>query len=107
MKIVEYKKHLVNGAVTEPDFIISGGGLHDPINKTWIGTIYEETERNYYVPDSLLEMNRTSLIQRYLTIHDTVPFQKLSDVSDPHSERIDLTTLEVTQLVDDWLDQNS
>jgi hypothetical protein len=107
MKIVEYKKHLVGGAVTEPDFIISGGGLHDPINKTWIGTVYEENERNYYVPDSLLEMDRDSLIQRYLTIHESIPFEKLSDTSDPHSDRITLTVSEITQLVDDWLDENT
>ena len=84
MKIVEYKKHLVNGCLIDPEFIVSGNMFNDPINNTWVGKILDESERKYYVPDTLLELTRDQLIERVLSLN----LVKLTDENDPHSQTI-------------------
>lgn len=99
MKIVEYKKHLVNGCLVDPEFIFSGNAFNNLIDNTWIGKVLDESARNYYVPDTLVELTREQLIQRVTNLNLT----KLSDENDPHSEIISLTQQEITQLVDSWI----
>lgn len=101
MKIVEYKKHLINGCLVDPEFIIHGGEFNDFATNTWIGKILNESERKYYVPDTLTELTRDELIQRVLSLNIT----KLSDVNNPHSEFIALEESEVIELVDNWINK--
>jgi len=101
MKIVEYKKHLINGCLVDPEFIIDGGAFNDMANNTWIGKILDESDRKYYIPDTLTELTRDQLIQRVLSLN----IKKLSNSNDPHSTIVDLEELEVIELVDKWINE--
>jgi len=103
MKIVEYKKHLVNGCIIDPEFIVIGGYFHNPLNNTWVGTILDESERLYYVPDSIIELDRSTLINRQQSIHNSFPFKKLSNLSDPHSQMHNFTDEDIVEWVDNFI----
>lgn len=100
MKIVEYKKHLINGCLVDPEFIIDGGVFNDTTNNTWIGKVLDESERNYYVPDTLIELTRDQLINRCISLN----YKKLSDSANPHSQLIDLSIEELIALIDTWIE---
>lgn len=99
MKIVEYKKHLVDGYLVDPEFIFFGNVFNDNVNNTWIGKVLDEAERKYYIPDTLVELTREELIQRALSLN----LKKLTSENDPHSETINLNEQEIAQLVDTWI----
>lgn len=103
MKIVEYKRHLINGCIVDPEFIHCGGHFFNPADSTWIGAILDETARLYYVPDGIVELTRATLIQRQQAIHAASPFKKLLNPNDPHGPRADFTDTDITNLVDDFL----
>jgi hypothetical protein len=99
MKIVEYKKHLINGCLVDPEFIIDGGVFNDPTNNTWIGKVLDESHRKYYIPDTLTELSRNELIERVLSLN----IKKLSDPNNPHSPIVTIDEFEIMQLVDNWV----
>jgi hypothetical protein len=70
MKIVEYKKHKINGQIDTPEFIEFGGFFFNPTNNTYIGVISEDDDREYYVPDSLNVLTKEELIDRQSSIND-------------------------------------
>lgn len=70
MKIVEYKNHKVNGQVVTPEFIEFGGFFFNPTNRTYIGVIDEDSSKDYYVPDTLVELTKEQLLERQTTIND-------------------------------------
>jgi hypothetical protein len=103
MKIVEYKKHLINGVNIIPEFIHDGNYFYDGDTKTWIGLILDSSDREYYIPDTLTELTNQELIARQLTIHSNNSITKLEIPSDPHSNIIILTEEEVISDINDWL----
>jgi hypothetical protein len=70
MKIVEYKKHKINGQIDTPEFIEFGGFFFNPNDNTYIGVISEDDDREYYVPDSLTVLTKEQLIDRQSLIND-------------------------------------
>jgi hypothetical protein len=105
MKIVEYKKHLINGVNIIPEFIHDGNYFYDADTKTWIGLVLDISDREYYVPDTLTELTNEELIIRQLNIHSNNPITKLEITSDPHSNIINLTEEEVISNINEWLDE--
>lgn len=105
MNIVEYKRHLTNGVVADPEFISYGGVFLDPANKTWIGAVYPEQNRDYYVPDSLVYLTVEQLHARVQDVHTRFPFTKLMNPADPNAGSTALTALEVSAMVDAWVAQ--
>jgi hypothetical protein len=103
MKIVEYKKHLINGVNIIPEFIHDGNYFYDNDTKTWIGLVLDSSDREYYVPDTLTELTDEELIARQLVIHSNNSITKLEIPSDPHSNIITLTEEEVISNINDWL----
>ena len=105
MKFVEYKRHLVNGVVQDPEFVTQGGVFHNPADHTWVGRVLDAADRTYYVPDTVLVLTRDELVARQLQIHADFPMTKKANPSDPHSESVALTDAEVTALVDTWVQE--
>jgi len=100
MQFVEYKQHLLNGKVVDPEWIIKGKYLFNPQDKTWVGLTYDETERDYYLPDSLIVLDREGLISRCKDIHINNKYQINTDPSDSMSPTRDMTDQEIEQMVD-------
>ncbi len=79
MQIVEYRKHLVNREVTDPEWVIKGGYFYDRDTDTYMGFVLESSERNYYIPDTVTFMTQEEAIQRVKDIHATYPWLKSKD----------------------------
>lgn len=100
--IVEYKKHLVNGAIVDPEWIIKGSYFKDTVNNTWIGLCLEESERDYYIPDSVEILDRAGLIERAKNIHAQNPYIIWTDPNDFTTER-ERTLLELEEMIDEFI----
>ena len=103
MKIVEYKRHLTSGVIKDPEFIVSGGVFFNPANNTWVGKVLDENQRQYYVPDTILELSRDELVTRQLALQSTYPLTRKSDPNNPNSDSVPLTNDEVVSVVDAWI----
>ena len=68
MPFYEYKKNKVVHASVVPDFIQTAFHFWDPETKTDIGYIPHEDKRDYYVPDSLVEVTLEDLVARTLDL---------------------------------------
>ena len=64
MICVEYKKHLVNSKLTDPEWIVRGGLYFNPADKTYIGFVKEEADRDYFIPDGLKALTLAELQSR-------------------------------------------
>jgi hypothetical protein len=77
MKCVEYKLHAINGNATMPPWIVVGGMLYLDFNKTYVGFVKDEEDRDYYVPDTLVELDEDQFTNRGLSLYDLVDEQKI------------------------------
>jgi hypothetical protein len=76
MAFYEYKNHRVGKDSLKPDFIEFPLPL-EMDNGTNIAYIPNEQDRNYYVPDTLVEVTIDDIKNRALTIHNIRPFGPL------------------------------
>lgn len=76
MPFYEYKNHRINGVSQKPDFIDAPLPL-PTINNTNIAFIPDEADRDYYVPDTLVEVTEQQIIDKAVEIHQTTPFGPL------------------------------
>jgi hypothetical protein len=76
MAFYEYKNHRVGKDSLKPDFIDFPLPL-DMDNGTNIAYIPNEEDRNYYVPDTLVEVTIEQIKNRALLIHNIRPFGPL------------------------------
>jgi hypothetical protein len=76
MPFYEYRNHRVNGRSVPPEFI--DNSLH--LNKS-DGTdiAYIPDNRDYYIPDTLLEVTVEEVKERALEIHRIIPFGPLHE----------------------------
>jgi len=68
-------KHLVNGELVNPEWIVTGDFFPNMANNTYIGIIDDRVDRLHYVPNTLKIMDKASIQDRNLKIEfgDTVP----------------------------------
>lgn len=76
MAFYEYKNHRIGKDSLKPDFIDFPLPL-EMDNGTNIAYIPNEEERNYYVPDTLVEVTIDQIKDRALMIHNIKPFGPL------------------------------
>jgi len=101
--IVEYKLIKLYAGVTGmmvPGWVEDGGYFKDPDNYTIIGVVLPETEREYYVPDTINILTREELIIRVLELHSRYPMQM--PISTGYR---DMTEDEVVVRINDWCNQ--
>jgi hypothetical protein len=78
MQIIEYRKHLINGQIRDPDFITNGGNWYSSSDDTYIAVMADNLP--YYLPDTLTILTQAELINRVKQIHLTKPFGKRTGV---------------------------
>ena len=68
MICVEYKRHLVNSKLTDPEWIVQGGLYFNPADKTYVGFVKEEANRDYFIPDGLKTLTLAELQSRTIPL---------------------------------------
>jgi hypothetical protein len=100
MKIVAYKKHLnYNNQLVDPPWIVRGDMFYEENSKTYIGLVFSEEERDYYIPDSVDYITKEELTERLRPLHEIRPFQyKVNGIRTP------CETIE--EFIEHWWDRN-
>jgi hypothetical protein len=94
---IEYKMHLnPEGRLMVPPWIEDPGYYKS--DNTYLGFTPIESEREYYLPDTVTIMSETDVVNRCLAIHAVTPFQTGIE-PEPSTT---MTTEEVTQMVTNW-----
>jgi len=103
MKIYEYRKHLINGQVRDPDFITQGGHWYELSSDTYIAIMSDNLP--YYVPDTLTVLTTDELVKRVQNLHIITPFKKRIGVmgSGGIESSENMTNADVEKMVTDWL----
>ena len=108
MPVVEYKMHVINnkGGATAPLWVDDGGYHTSPIDKTKVGWVLADSDREYYVPDTVTELSKSDFVTRQLAIHAVEPFQNQPQDSDglDAGDPVDMTDAEVTTEMGSWYD---
>lgn len=100
MPVIEYKfERVEGGGLRAPLFVEDGGYWQSPIDKTLVGWTPPESEREYYVPDSIVEFTKQQFIDRQLAIHKIYPFTN-NDTENP----VPLTEEQVIEVMGNWYD---
>lgn len=102
MAVIEYKLHRINGGDRKeiPGFVGDRGHWMSPIDGTFVGWVDDNSD--YYVPDTIVEFTKAEFVTRQLAIHADTPF--MNHVSDPSETPTQMTTSEVTTMMEDWYD---
>lgn len=104
MPVVEYKLHRIDGAsLTKviPPFIEDGG--HWPKDGgTLLGWTVPSAQRDWYVPSTLVELDKAAVVTRLLAMHSVSPFNVVND--DPAADEVAMSTDQVTAMAEAWYD---
>ena len=105
MPVVEYRMHAVTNkeGLRAPLWIKDGGHHTSPIDHTKVGWVRPESEREYYVPDTVTELSKTDFINRQLTIHASHPIGASRD-SGGEIVEFELDSAEVASQMGTWYD---
>ena len=91
--ILEYKLHLhPDGYTYHPPFV-KAFGFYNSEDKTYLGIAFPENQREYYIPDTVLEFTIEEAVTRCLTTgvsREVGPGQNLNDD-------------DMTQFIRDWI----
>ena len=103
MAVIEYMLHRINGSNrTEiPGWVGDRGHWFNSADNTYVGWV--DDVRDYYVPDTVTTFTKAELVTRQLAIHAAEPFVKM-DEEDPSADPTNMTTAEVTAMVEAWYD---
>ena len=90
MPVVEYKMHAVNakGSASAPLWIDDGGYHSSPIDKTKVGWVLADSDRDYYVPDTVITLSKSGFLTRQHGIHAVEP---LNGQRDSNGEEVNYT----------------
>lgn len=105
MPVVEYKMHVVTskGGMTAPLWVDDGGYHTSPIDKTKVGWVLSDSDREYYVPDTVIELSKQGFINRQLGIHAVEPMMSMRDSAEGQVEYT-LDSAGVTSEMGSWYD---
>lgn len=81
MAYLKYKMHRTGKGASRraPPWIENGGFYSDPDTNEWIGYSADAANRNYYVPDTVVELTQAELIAYVQDVHSRYPMKKLAD----------------------------
>ncbi len=103
MKIYEYRKHLINGQIIDPEFVTNSGHWYDSESDTYIAIMADKLP--YYVPDTLVTLTEDELIARVQRLHSNKPFKQRVGVmgSGGYETEDEMTNEQVAEMVRNWL----
>jgi len=67
-----------------------------------VGWVLPESDREFYVPDTVTELSRAEFIARSQAIHAATPMTKMND--DPGQDPVVMTDAEVVAEAGTWYD---
>jgi len=71
---IEYKKHLdQTGNLTDPSWMRDGGYFPSSEDKTYVGFVPVEAERDWYVPDTVSMLTEQEFVNRLKALHAASP----------------------------------
>ena len=73
---IEYKLHRNRNGTLETPSWISDGGYYRNAERSMIGFVPADNERDWYVPDSAVKLTEAQFITRGMAMHNAAPFQK-------------------------------
>ena len=74
---IEYKLHRNDrGNLSTPSWM-SDGGYYQAADKSLVGFVPVESERDWFVPDSVSMLTEQEFVTRCLKMHKASPFQKM------------------------------
>jgi hypothetical protein len=77
---IEYKLHRNNrGNLSTPNWMIDGGYYQNPADKTLVGFVPVESEREWYVPDSVTVLSQAEFVARGMAMHSAKKIQEDTD----------------------------
>lgn len=104
MPVVEYKLHKLDGASQTkviPPFIEDGGYWGKP-DGTLLGWTVPSGSRDWYVPSTLVELDKAGVVSRLLAMHGVTAFTVEND--DPSADQVEMNTDQVTTMAEAWYD---
>jgi len=103
MPVIEYK-FIINdvGKMQIPGYVEDRGHWYNSADHTYLGWVKPESEREFWVPDTIQEKTKAECVTRALAMHASSPMQK--DDPDNEGQMIDMTDAEVTTQVEAWYD---
>ena len=103
---LRYKLHRTPMGNTTPPWVEDPGNFYDPDDKTLIGYTPDEGDRDYWVPDTVINFTQTELFTHVLDLHSRYPMLNSpadgSGVIDPENPPSAMTNDEVTAFVNAW-----
>lgn len=100
MPIVEYKFILgETGRNIVPGYVLDRGHYYRDSDKTYLGFVKAEADREYWIPDTIQEKSKSDCVTRVLAMHSARPMMRDSD-----GDEVTLSTSEVTSQVEAWYD---
>lgn len=98
MAVIEYMQQLKDGKLIIPEWVQDRGHWMNSAN-TFIGWV--DDDREYYIPDSVVNVSKTKLKNRLLAMHAENPFMKDDDLDNP----VPMSDTEVTNMSNNWYDE--
>lgn len=71
--IIEYKLHMSFGGMTTPDWVLDPGYFYNPENYSLVGITTDDGVRQFYLPDTVVVLNRQLLRDRQIAINALYP----------------------------------
>ena len=99
MAVVEYMMQLHDGKLVIPEYIKDRGHWKNSAN-TYVGWI--DDSREYYVPDSLVQLTKTKFKNRILAMHQETPFPVIEE--DFNTDTL-MSNTAVTEMAGSWYDE--
>ena len=101
MPVIEYKMTIKeNGKLEVPGYVEDRGYWPNSAH-TYVGWVKPESEREYWVPDTIIELTKDEFVTRGMAIHAVTPMQKLDD----NGNDVDMTDAEATTDLQTWYDE--
>ena len=75
---IEYKLHRNDrGNLSTPSWMSDGGYYQNPADKSLVGFVPVQSERDWFVPDSVSMLTEQEFVTRCMAIHAANSFQKM------------------------------
>ena len=100
MAVVEYMMQLQDGKLVVPEYIKDRGHWKNSSN-TYVGWL--DDSREYYVPDSLIQLTKDEFKSRILALHQEEPIPSIPVEGD--TEVTYMSNTDVTEMADSWYDE--
>lgn len=103
MPVIEYKFIINNvGKMQIPGYVEDRGHWYNPADHTYLGWVKPESEREFWVPDTIEEKTKAECVTRALAMHAASPM--MANDSDGTPSETPMTDAEVTAVVEAWYD---